>query len=314
MRRRSGRDLPPWRMVHGQPVNAGYDNGAGHVTSAMPAPAMTPCGDGACGDGAGCGRGAELVRRPSAVPARHRRDGGVARPPVGRRVVVATVRVVGRAARHEPTRNGARWLLRNGVLYIATGAWVLARRGWEARTNARYERLLRAAEAAGDYERLTDWEQRAEQARERRHRRRLDWITAPLDVARTAAVMTLVGVGFLLLLGGMLAVAHRDPAWLLTPLQKVVDGIAWAVWLLDLVWLPVTMVVPWLLLARVVAARPPPRPGAALGRPGRGAGAPDGDRHPGWGRGRAGAPGHPRDEPGGEGRLAGRVRHPAGAG
>ena len=216
MRRRSGRDLPPWRMVHGQPVNAGYDtagdDGAGHASAGHASD------DGACGDGAGSGRGAELVRRPSAVPARHRRDGGVARPPVRRRrVVVATVRVVGRAARHEPTRNGARWLLRNGVLYIATGAWVLARRWWEARTNARYERLLRAAEAAGDYERLTDWEQRAEQARERRHRRRLAWITAPLDVARTAAVMTLVGVGFLLLLGGMLAVAHRDPAWLLTP-------------------------------------------------------------------------------------------------
>ena len=61
-------------------------------------------------------------------------------------------------------------------------------------------------------------------------------------------------------------------------------------------------------------ARPPPRPGAALGRPRRGAGAPDGDRHPGWGRGRAGPPEHPRDEPRGEGRLAGRVRHPTGAG
>jgi DNA segregation ATPase FtsK/SpoIIIE, S-DNA-T family len=234
-------------MVHGQPVNAGYDTAGddGHASAGH----ASACNDGACGDGAGSGRGAELVRRPSAVPARHRRDGGVARPPVGRRVVVATARVVGRVARHEPSLNGARWLLRNGVLYIATGAWVLARRGWEARTNARYERLLRAAEAAGDYERLTDWEQRAEQARERRHRRRLAWITAPLDVARTAAVMTLVGVGFLLLLGGMLAVAHRDPAWLLTPLQKVVDGIAWAVWLLDLVWLPVTVVLPWLLLA-----------------------------------------------------------------
>ena len=40
------------------------------------------------------------------------------------------------------------------------GCSSLVRRWWEARTNARYERLLRAAEAAGDYERLTDWEQR----------------------------------------------------------------------------------------------------------------------------------------------------------
>ena len=103
------------------------------------------------------------------------------------------------------------------VLYIATGAWVLGRRWWEARTNARYERLMRAAEAAGDYERLTDWEQRGEQARERRHRRRMDWITAPLDVARAVAVAVMVGIGFLLGLGGVLAIAHRDTGWLLTP-------------------------------------------------------------------------------------------------
>ena len=97
-------------------------------------------------------------------------------------------------------------------------------------------------------ERLTDWEQRAEQARERRHRRRMAWITAPLDVARTAAVMAMSMLGLLLGLGGILAIAHRDPAWLLTPVQKAVDTVAWLVWLLDLVWLPVTMALPFLLL------------------------------------------------------------------
>ena len=81
------------------------------------------------------------------------------------RIVVDAAVVVGRAATHQRTRDAVRWLVRNGVLYIATGAWVLGRRWWEARTNARYERLMRAAEAAGDYERLTDWEQRGEQAR-----------------------------------------------------------------------------------------------------------------------------------------------------
>jgi DNA segregation ATPase FtsK/SpoIIIE, S-DNA-T family len=126
---------------------------------------------------------------------------------------------------------------------------VLGRRWWEARTNARYERLMRAAETAGDYERLIDWEQRAEQARERRHRRRLDWVTAPLDVARTTAVLIMCAIGFLLGLGAVLAIAHRDTAWLLTPIQKTVDGIAWAVWLADVVSTPVAIALPVLALA-----------------------------------------------------------------
>ena len=61
----------------------------------------------------------------------------------------------------------------------------------------------------------------------------MDWITAPLDLARAAAVAVMSGIGFLLGLGAVLAIAHRDPAWLLTPAQKAVDGIAWLVWLLD---------------------------------------------------------------------------------
>ena len=192
---------------------------------------------------------------------------------------------------------------------------MLGRRWWEARTNARYERLMRAAEAAGDYERLTDWEQRAEHARERRHRRRMDWITAPLDLARAAAVVVMTGIGFLLGLGAVLAIAHRDPAWLLTPVQKAVDGIAWAgvAARRDLAagrWWRCR----WLVLAGLWQLGRQHGQRAALGRPGRRPRAPDGDRHPGWGRGRAGPPGHPGDEPGGQGRLAGRVRHPTGAG
>ena len=108
---------------------------------------------------------------------------------------------------------------------------------------------MRSAEAAGDYERLTDWEARAEQARERRHRRRMDWISAPLELARTTAVAVLTGIAFLLGLGGVLAIAHADSAWLLTPVQKTVDGVAWLVWLLSAIWLPATVVLPWLLLA-----------------------------------------------------------------
>ena len=127
-------------------------------------------------------------------------------------------------------REVLRWLVRNSVLYPLVGVWVLTRRWWEARTNARYERQMRAAEAAGDQDRLTEWEARAERAREQRHRRRMDWITAPLELARTAAALLLWRRG-LLGLGAVLAVAHADLDWVLAPLSTVVQAVAWLVWL-----------------------------------------------------------------------------------
>ena len=143
------------------------------------------------------------------------------------------------------------------------------RRWWEARTNARYERLMRSAEAAGDYERLTDWEQRAEQARERRHRRRMDWITAPLDLARAVAVAGHEpGSGSCSALGAVLAIAHRDAAWLLTPAQKAVDAIAWLVWLLGVpVARPPCVVAAVAAAGRAVAGRAPIRHGCRAGPP-----------------------------------------------
>ena len=52
----------------------------------------------------------------------------------------------------------------------------------------------------------------------------MDWIAAPLDLARAIAVVAMCGIGFLLALGVVLAIAHRDAAWLLTPVQKAVDA------------------------------------------------------------------------------------------
>ena len=143
---------------------------------------------------------------------------GLGAAAAARQAATAHARTAGRA--RSRVREVLRWLVRNSVLYPLTGVWVLTRRWWEARTNARYERLMRAAEAAGDHDRLTEWEARAEQAREQRHRRRMDWITAPLELARTAAVLILWLVGALLGLGAVLAIAHPDLSWLLAPLAQ----------------------------------------------------------------------------------------------
>lgn len=51
--------------------------------------------------------------------------------------------------------------------------------------------MIRAAEATGDHERLLEWEQRGEQARERR----MDMFRVPFVLAKTLAMAgaTLVG-------------------------------------------------------------------------------------------------------------------------
>ena len=263
---------PPWRQLpEGRPpIGATYDPPPAVTASAQGPHSGGPNVAGPLGSGpadggpigrkpdvahpaAGAPVGRELEHRPPTLPAR-RAPRPPARATAGRaagRWVVTVVAGAVRVVTHERTAAGARWVLRNAVVYVLTGVWVLARRVWEARTNSRYERLIRAAEAAGDHDRLTEWEARAEHAREHRHRRRMDYLTAPLDIAHGIAVTLLTGVGLLLALGGVLAVAHRDPGLLLVPAQRAVDTVAWLVWALDAVWLPAVAVLPWLLLAGV---------------------------------------------------------------
>ena len=187
--------------------------------------------------------GKGLDKRPSAVmatrPDTHldRAEPATVR---GRRMLYGKLRrrTDGASTSRARARAILRWVVRNGVLYPLLGAWVLTRRGWEARTSARYERQMRVAEAAGDDDRLTEWEARAERAREQRHRRRMDWTTAPIEFARTTAALLLWLAGGLLGLGAVLAVAHADLTWVLAPLNTAVQTVAWTVWLVEAVWRP----------------------------------------------------------------------------
>ncbi|MHA6621015.1 cell division protein FtsK [Pseudonocardia sp. DLS-67] len=193
-------------------------------------------------------RPAPLVRRSRPAAPVLRKAASVVRRGTGRATVyvVTGVRV---AATHERTRTTLRWAVRNGIVYIATGVWVVVRRVWEAHTQSRYERMMRQAELAGDMQRLIDWEQRAERARALRHKRRMDWISAPFALAKAVAVAAMTIAGMLLALGITLAVGYRDIAWVLAPLQAVVDLIAWVVWLVTVAWLPLVLAAPWLALA-----------------------------------------------------------------
>ncbi|WP_051940757.1 FtsK/SpoIIIE domain-containing protein [Phaeacidiphilus oryzae] len=158
-----------------------------------------------------------------------------------------TVRVVKVVATHQRTKAGGRMLVRHG-LYVAAGAAVAYRHAKDARTTARHERMMRAAEAAGQHEVAMEWEQRAHAFREARHRRRMDMLSAPERLAKGAALTLGLTEGSLLLLGIVLAVAEKRVADVVAPTMFVIHAVQWIVFVAGLVWGPLLLAVPWLAL------------------------------------------------------------------
>ncbi|MFJ5708904.1 FtsK/SpoIIIE domain-containing protein [Streptomyces sp. NPDC093105] len=164
------------------------------------------------------------------------------------RVFVRTRRTVVGAVKHERTRTVARVTVRHGA-YLVGGTRITARRAWDGRTGARYQRMMRAAEAAGNYEAAGEWEERLHRFRAERHKRRMDLLKAPQDMARSAAYGTATGIGALIAVGIALAVATKDPGDVFTPLMALVELIRLLVVLITMVWGPLVAIGPWLALA-----------------------------------------------------------------
>lgn len=116
------------------------------------------------------------------------------------------------------------------ALYVPAGAAVVARRVRDSHGTSRYERLLRAAEAQGDWDRLGEWEEREARARRERHERHMDWLKAPAHLAKAVAVCAASGIGLLLALGIVLAVADGDAGMVLEPIGTAIDTIRWLWW------------------------------------------------------------------------------------
>ncbi|MFE7076545.1 ATP-binding protein [Streptomyces sp. NPDC057620] len=158
-----------------------------------------------------------------------------------------SARVICTMATHETTTTACRAVARHG-LYVVGGTRIVARRTWESRTPARYERMIRAAEAAGNYEAATEWEERGQRFRDARHRRRMDILTAPLDAAKGVAAAAGMGAGMLLLIGIALAVANENFADVATPVMAVVQLIQWIVFVISVTWGPAVTIGPWAAL------------------------------------------------------------------
>lgn len=169
---------------------------------------------------------------------------GPARRPVGVRVRRA-VGVTRHVITHERTKTGARLVARHGS-YVVGGAGALAKRAWDGRSAARYERMMRIAEAAGNTEAAKEWEERGRAFRAARHQRRMDLLTAPQRIAKAMVVGAATAAGGLLGLGTLLAIAEKDPGLVIAPVMATIDTIRWAVMIVSLVWGPALFLAPWL--------------------------------------------------------------------
>ncbi|MGW5046692.1 FtsK/SpoIIIE domain-containing protein [Streptomyces griseoluteus] len=156
-------------------------------------------------------------------------------------------RAIRTAVTHDATRTTARTAARHG-LYVAGGARIVAKRAWDGRTAARYERYMRTAEAAGNFEAAAEWEERGQRFRDARHRRRMDLLHSPLDAAKGAAVTTGMGIGGLVLIGVAMAIATKDPTEVVTPLMAVIKFINLMVTIVQVVWGPAVSLAPFLAL------------------------------------------------------------------
>ncbi|UDM01257.1 FtsK/SpoIIIE domain-containing protein [Streptomyces longhuiensis] len=160
---------------------------------------------------------------------------------------VRSGRAVRRAVTHETTKTTARAVARHG-LYTVNGGRIVARRAWDGKTGARYERMLRAAEAAGNFEVAEEWEDRLQRFREARHHRRMDLLHSPVDAAKGVAVGAGMSVGVLVALGVVMAINNHDIGDVITPLAAVIDFIGLLIRIVQVVWGPALTTGPILAL------------------------------------------------------------------
>ncbi|MGW1543707.1 ATP-binding protein [Streptomyces sp. NPDC002309] len=168
-------------------------------------------------------------------------------PPAPVPLWVRSGRAVRTAVTHEHTKATVRGIARHS-LYTVNGGRIVARRTWDGRTGSRYERMIRAAEAAGNLEAAQEWEERLQRFRAARHHRRMDLLHSPVDAAKGVAVGAGMGVGVLVALGIVMAINTGHVGDIITPLSATVDFIALLIRIVQVVWGPLVSIGPFLAL------------------------------------------------------------------
>ncbi|MGZ3116057.1 FtsK/SpoIIIE domain-containing protein [Streptomyces sp. H62] len=160
---------------------------------------------------------------------------------------VRSGRAIKAGVTHERTKTVVRATARHG-LYTFNGGRIAARRAWDGRTGSRYERMIRAAEAAGNLEAAEEWEERLQRFRAARHHRRMDLLHSPVEAAKGVAVGAGMSIGVLVALGVVMAISTGQAGDVITPLAATVDFIALLIRIVQIVWGPLISIGPFLAL------------------------------------------------------------------
>jgi S-DNA-T family DNA segregation ATPase FtsK/SpoIIIE len=136
-------------------------------------------------------------------------------------------------------------VVRHG-LTVVQGAESWAVRAWDASTMGVYRRQIKAAERIGNHELLADWMDRAEQAKERRHKRMMD-LPALIAGVGKAVLFGLAGLFVLVLVIGLLADLTEVGSFT-GVLGGVLEGIGWLFAVVAFVWTPFLIAAPFLLV------------------------------------------------------------------
>ncbi|MET8221858.1 FtsK/SpoIIIE domain-containing protein [Streptomyces sp. NPDC005301] len=160
---------------------------------------------------------------------------------------VRSGRAIKSGVTHEKTRATIRAAARHS-LYTFNGGRIVARRAWDGRTGSRYERMIRAAEAAGNLEAAEEWEERLQRFRAARHHRRMDLLHSPVEAAKGVAVGAGMSVGVLVALGVVMAINTGQVGDVITPLSATIDFIALLIRIVQVVWGPALTIGPFLAL------------------------------------------------------------------
>jgi DNA segregation ATPase FtsK/SpoIIIE, S-DNA-T family len=161
------------------------------------------------------------------------------RPPVA-----AAVHVIRTVARHERARAAGR-----NVAYVGIGAAVITKRLWESRSTARYERSIRAAEAAGDHEAALAWDTQRVKFLKDRHQRRADLVELPLKIAKELPKIAAGFLAVLIVIGILLAIASKNPKEIAVPVKTVAQIAEWVAIAFSVSWGPFLLALPWIIVA-----------------------------------------------------------------